>query len=226
MTALESGFDTSHMLSFDLETTGVDPRTAKIVTSALVKIQGKNREDKELLANPGIDIPQSASDVHGITTEYAQQHGRPHDEVLAETIAGIRKGWEQGATLVVYNAPYDLSVLQALDPSFTVDGLVVDPLVIYKAKEPYAKGKKTLEVVSEKFGVSLDSAHEATADAVAAARVAWKMTRAYPDLLQMTGDDLMHAQAKWHYEAQTSLQEYFDRVGKQAQVSTTWPLQL
>ena len=36
------------MLSFDLETTGVDPKTARIVTSALVTIKGKERKDLEL----------------------------------------------------------------------------------------------------------------------------------------------------------------------------------
>lgn len=213
------------MLSFDLETTGVNPATAKIVTSALVTINGRDRKDTELLADPGIEIPEAASKVHGITTEYAQQHGRPHDEVLRETIAGIRQGWKDGATLIVYNAPYDLSVLKALDPSFTIDGLVFDPLVVAKTKDRYVQGKKTLEAVSAHYGVPVENAHEATSDAIAAARVAWKMTRAYPELLQMTSDELMHTQAKWHYEAQTSLQEYFDKIGKDAKVDTAWPLQ-
>lgn len=221
-----TAFDTSHMLSFDLETTGVNPLTAKIVTSALVTIKGRDRQDKELLADPGVEIPEAATKVHGITTEYARQHGRPHEEVLQETIAGIRQGWKDGATLIVYNAPYDLSVIKALDPSFTIDGLVFDPLVITKTKDRHVRGKKTLEAVSAHYGVPVEKAHEATSDAIAAARVAWKMTRIYPELVEMSGDELMHAQAKWHYEAQSELQEYFDRIGKNARVDTRWPLQL
>lgn len=216
------------MLSFDLETTGTDPFTARIVTSALVTINGATRDDLELLADPGIEIPPGATAIHGITTEYAREHGRPHDEVVAETIERIRRGWSQGATLIVYNAAYDLTVLRSLDPTFTVDGPVFDPMVVDKAKDPYRKGKRQLTPVSEHYGVTLDNAHEATADAVAAARVAWKLTRAYPELVDMSVDELMLQQATWNYEDKTGLKEYFLRKGmddRAATVNTSWPLQ-
>lgn len=217
-------FDPSHMLSFDLETTGVDPQTAKIVTSALVSIRGKERDDLEMLADPGIEIPEQASAVHGITTEYAREHGKPHDEVLAETIRRIRQGWEDGATLIVYNATYDLSVLRALDPSFTVDGPVFDPFVVDKEKNKFRKGKRTLENVCAHYNVPLDNAHEATADAVAAARVAWKLTREFPELVEMTSDELMLAQSTWYYQSQVELQAWFEKQGKSASVNNNWPI--
>ncbi|MEY8565065.1 3'-5' exonuclease [Corynebacteriaceae bacterium 7-707] len=221
-------FDPTHLLSFDLETTGTDPFTARIVTSALISIKGRQRDDLEMLADPGIPIPEGASKVHGITTEYAREHGRPHDEVLAETIERIRAGWRDGATLIVYNAAYDLTVLRSLEPTFTVDGPVVDPLVIDKAKDPYRKGKRQLEPVCAHWGVTLDNAHEATADALAAARVAWKLARAYPELTEVTADELMLSQATWHYESQSGLKKYFESKGQSdraATVNTSWPLQ-
>lgn len=217
-------FDPSHMLSFDLETTGVDPQTAKIVTSALVSIRGKERDDLEMLADPGIEIPKQASAVHGITTEYAREHGKPHDEVLAETIRRIRQGWDDGATLIVYNATYDLSVLRALDPSFTVDGPVFDPFVVDKEKNKFRKGKRTLENVCAHYNVPLDNAHEAAADAVAAARVAWKLTREFPELVEMTSDELMLAQSTWYYQSQVELQAWFEKQGKSASVNNNWPI--
>lgn len=213
------------MLSFDLETTGTDPRTAKIVTSALVTINGRDRDDLEMLADPGVEIPEAASNVHGITTEHAREHGRPHADVLAETIERIRKGWEQGATLIVYNAAYDLSVLRALEPSFTVDGPVFDPYVVDREKNKYRKGKRTLENVCAHYGVPLDNAHEATADAVAAARVAWKLAREFPELVEMDSDELMLNQSTWYYNAQSDLQEWFDKKGREATVNTSWPIQ-
>lgn len=213
------------MLSFDLETTGTDPRTAKIVTSALVTIDGRDRDDLEMLADPGVEIPEAASNVHGITTEHAREHGRPHADVLAETIERIRKGWEQGATLIVYNAAYDLSVLRALEPSFTVDGPVFDPYVVDREKNKYRKGKRTLENVCAHYGVPLDNAHEATADAVAAARVAWKLAREFPELVEMDSDELMLNQSTWYYNAQSDLQEWFDKKGREATVNTSWPIQ-
>ncbi|WP_312096583.1 3'-5' exonuclease [Corynebacterium dentalis] len=217
-------FDPSHMLSFDLETTGVDPQTAKIVTSALVNIRGKERDDLEMLADPGIEIPEQASAVHGITTEYAREHGKPHDEVLAETIRRIRQGWDDGATLIVYNATYDLSVLRALDPSFTVDGPVFDPFVVDKEKNKFRKGKRTLENVCAHYNVPLDNAHEATADAVAAARVAWKLTREFPELVEMTSDELTLAQSTWYYQSQVELQAWFEKQGKNTSVNNNWPI--
>lgn len=218
-------FDPSHMLSFDLETTGVDPGTAKIVTSALVTINGRDREDLEMLADPGVEIPEAASKVHGITTEHAREHGRPHDEVLAETIERIRTGWGNGATLIVYNAAYDLSILRALEPSFTVDGPVFDPFVVDRKMNRFRKGKRTLENVCAHYGVPLDNAHEATADAVAAARVAWKLAREFPELTQFTTEELMVEQATWYYEQQVDLQKWFEKQGKQADVQTSWPIQ-
>ena len=217
-------FDPSHMLSFDLETTGVDPQTAKIVTSALVNIRGKERDDLEMLADPGIEIPEQASAVHGITTEYAREHGKPHDEVLAETIRRIRQGWDDGATLIVYNATYDLSILRALEPSFTVDGPVFDPFVVDKEKNKFRKGKRTLENVCAHYNVPLDNAHEATADAVAAARVAWKLTREFPELVEMTSDELMLAQSTWYYHSQVELQAWFEKQGKSTSVNNNWPI--
>ena len=119
------------MLSFDLETTSANPGEARIVTSALVRIDGPTVTSSEELADPGVEIPEEAAAVHGITTEKARAEGRPHDEVLDETVAAIRKGWEDGLTLVVFNAPYDLTVLRHLTGTFTVDGPVYDLSLIH-----------------------------------------------------------------------------------------------
>ena len=77
-------FDASRMLSFDLETTSPNPREARIVTSALVRIDGRDVSSTEMLADPGVEIPEAATKVHGISTEKARAEGRPHDEVLKE----------------------------------------------------------------------------------------------------------------------------------------------
>ena len=51
-------FDASRMLAFDLETTSANPKEARIVTSALVRIDGRDVQKVEHLADPGIEIPQ------------------------------------------------------------------------------------------------------------------------------------------------------------------------
>ena len=71
-------FDASRMLSFDLETTSANPMEARIVTSALVTIDGSSSDPYEMLADPGVEIPEGAANIHGITTEQARAEGRPH----------------------------------------------------------------------------------------------------------------------------------------------------
>ncbi len=213
------------MLSFDLETTSANPAEARIVTSATVLIDGSTSTPSETLADPGVEIPEEAANVHGITTEKARAEGRPHDEVLAETVEKIRQGWADGLTLVVFNAPYDLTVLRHLTGDFTVTGPVYDPLVIDRAKDRYRKGKRNLGALCEFYGVRLDNAHEATADATAAARIAWKQVRMWPEITQMGFDELMEYQAVQHYTCQSELKTYFESRGRDVSDFTLgWPM--
>lgn len=55
---------------FDLETTGVNIATDKIVEISILKIfPNGNKESKTWLVNPEIEIPKEATEVHGITNE-------------------------------------------------------------------------------------------------------------------------------------------------------------
>ncbi|AZA11263.1 3'-5' exonuclease [Corynebacterium gerontici] len=223
-----NSFDPTKVLSFDLETTSADPFEARIVTSALVRIDAQGAHPTELLANPGVPIPEAASKVHGISTEYAREHGKPHEEVLRTTIDAIRRAWEEGYTLVVYNAAYDLTVLNQLEPSFYVTGPVFDPFVIDKVLDPYRKGKRTLSDVCEHYQVRIDNAHEATSDALAAARVAWKQAKHnYADQIgAMSLEELMEFQAVKYFEAQQGFKEYLDKQQRDSSnVNTSWPMQ-
>ena len=219
-------FDTSRMLSFDLETTSANPFEARIVTSALVRVDENGAKATEALADPGVEIPADAAAVHGITTEKARAEGRDHDEVLRETVQAIKQGWDDGLTLIVYNAAFDLTVLRSLTGDFTVTGPVFDPYVIDRVSDKWRKGKRTLGAVCEHYGVELGNAHEATADALAAARVAWKQVRQhYPNLAQMDENELMEFQAVKWYEDRVAFKKYLEGKGRDASdVSTAWPL--
>lgn len=218
-------FNPLRVLSFDLETTGTDPRTARIVTSALVRVDSSGAHPVEMLANPGVPIPQEAIDVHGITNEIAQSQGRDHDEVLQETIAGIRQAWQEGYTLIVFNAPYDLTVLRALDPSFTVDGPVFDPLLWDKILVPRRKGNRKLGTLCEYYNISLDNAHNASADAIAAARMAWRMAKNNKIFQELSLDQLMEKQAVEYDRLQHELAQYFASQGKDtSSINYDWPV--
>lgn len=220
------------MCSFDLETTGIDVTTDKIVTGACVDIDATSGSTvlHEWLANPGIDIPQGASDVHGVTTEIAKRDGRDHDTVLWEIINHIYSAWDAGATLVVYNAAYDLSMLYVLSQGqFDYRrGPIVDPLVLDKHFDKYRKGSRKLVNVAEHYGIVFDedSAHAADADALASARVAYQMAnKFYPHTWPSTSDALHAIQAAAKLEQFTSLKNYFERQGKVVDGDGLWPVQ-
>ena len=221
-----TSFDLSRMLSFDLETTSVDTSTAKIVTSALVSIDETGAHKEELLADPGIEIPAEASRIHGITTEYARANGRPHEEVLAHTISRIEDSWRQGMTLIVYNAAYDLSVLHCLtNGEFLVTGPVFDPYVVDIGMDPHRRGGRTLTKLCDHYRVKLENAHEATSDALASARIAWKQVHLYPELSNLEMDELMVRQATWHADYKTRLQKYFESQNRATgELSKAWPM--
>lgn len=215
---------------FDLETTGIDTETSRIV-SAYVGVIDSAGEPKGVswLADPGVEIPIQASAVHGISTERARAEGRPAAEVVAEIVAVIRALLTQGVPLVIYNAAYDLTLLNRECRRYGITPLtdptpVIDPLVIDRAMDRYRKGKRTLEVAAEFYGVTLMDAHDAEADAVAAGRVAQAIARKYSDTL---GEDvvMVHTnQITWAADSATSFQEYMRRTKDPAFVADgAWP---
>src|SRR5919202_3194680 len=74
---------------FDLETTGVDTSTARIVTAhvGLIDEVGRVVERKDWLLDPGVEIPEGAAAVHGITTVRARRFGRRPDQAVPEILA-------------------------------------------------------------------------------------------------------------------------------------------
>ncbi|MFY9190256.1 MAG: 3'-5' exonuclease [Lawsonella sp.] len=218
-------FDPHYVCSFDLETTGPNPRTARIVTSSCLDIDDDTVAAHNWLANPGIDIPAGATAVHGITTEHAVKHGEPHSEVVAATIDHIYECWAAGRALIVYNANFDLTILQHWEPSFEIRGLVFDPFVVDRAMDPYRRGKRTLSNVCAHYAVQLDNAHQSADDAWAASQVALKLTEKYPELLDKSSDELMALQTQWHKKKQESFREWLTSQGRDAStVESDWPL--
>lgn len=209
---------------FDTETTCPDPLTARLVTATVgVGRPGRAVTVTEWLADPGVDIRQGATDVHGITTAYARVHGRPAAEVIEEVAAELGLAWSLGLPVVGYNVGYDLTLIAAESKrhglaAFTCIGPVVDGRVLDQHVDRYRKGKRTLTDVCAHYQVQLDGAHDATADATAAGRVVWRIAQRYPEIGRMPLDELHAAQARWHAEHQHRFAEYLcNRIGGQVQ---------
>jgi DNA polymerase-3 subunit epsilon len=229
------------MIGFDLETTGTDPKTARIVTASIVEVYPhKPVATREWLANPGIEIPAEAAAVHGITTDHARAHGQPHDDVLYEVIENLAVYVDLGLPLVVFNSPYDLTLVdwRAADagdvPSLAQatggPGVmyVVDPLVLDKQVSPRRRGKgvrRLAYLCQEVYEVDLSDqdAHKSGADALAACRVAWKIARRHPGLGSLPLPGLQAAQAEWYRGQQRELKAYFATQGRGGDFDGTWP---
>lgn len=224
---------------FDLETTGVDPQNDRIVTASIVYINPdgtRNRPDRNWLVNPGIAIPEQASDVHGISTEKAIRDGMASAQAVSEIRAEVLALLLAGTPLVVFNASYDLTMLSAesvrhgaeplaAEPGFQ-NAIVLDPLVIDRAVDRFRRGKRTLVAMSEHYGVTLEDAHSSDADSVASCLIARKLVAGSPQLSSMSVGEAMKIQSKWKSDWAAGFQKWLRNKGNaDAVISGQWPIE-
>ncbi|MGQ5576709.1 exonuclease domain-containing protein [Streptomyces sp. ECR3.8] len=225
------------LCGFDLETTGVSPERDRIVTACVVQC-GANQpvQSATWLADPGVDIPEGAAAVHGITTERARTEGRPAGEAVEQIVTALTAVVLSGIPVVAMNAAFDLTMLdrearrhgvQPLTDIVGDDLRVVDPFVLDKHVDPYRRGKRTLTDLCRHWQVPLDGAHDAAADAVAACRVAWRIASTHAVIGAASVDDLHAQQIGWAREQAESLADYFRRTpGKEQRADSVrgdWP---
>ncbi|MVO84137.1 3'-5' exonuclease [Streptomyces sp. p1417] len=229
---------TGRLAGFDLETTGVDVENDRIVTACVVQCGGgHDTASGTWLADPGIEIPEGAAKVHGITTERARAEGRPAAEVVEQVTAALTEVVLAGTPVVAMNASFDLTILDrearrhGVQPLVDIVGddlRVIDPRVLDKKIDRYRRGGRKLEDLCRTYRVRLDGAHSADADAIAACRVAWRIAQKV-SAIGCASLDVLHAQqVEWAREQGESLASYFRRTpGKEHQAATVrveWPL--
>jgi DNA polymerase-3 subunit epsilon len=218
---------------FDTETTGLDLKTSRIVTASVVELDldGNVVVDRaEWFANPEIEIPKVASDVHGITTEMAVADGRNYKEVVAEILEALRDCFQRGVPVVAYNAPYDFTILmhQAISLGLvpiTEPMPVIDPLVVDKTYDRYRSGKRKLELVAKHYSVALDDAHNSKADAIAAGRVALAVMKAHVEKLPQTAAEFHASQIEWAKVIDEGFAKWMrENVDKDFVSAPGWPI--
>jgi DNA polymerase-3 subunit epsilon len=217
---------------FDLETTGIDVETARIVSAHVGRLDHHGRvvERHDWLVDPGVEIPDEATAVHGITTEHARTLGIPAGQAASEIVATLRILFGRGTPVVAYNAPYDFTLLDREAQRYGVaplasPGPIIDPLVIDKAVDKYRRGKRTLALTALFYGVDLTDAHDAGADAIAAGRVAQALARVHAEALAFEAIELHHLQVSWCREQAEDFQAYMRREHNPAfTTSGLWPV--
>ncbi|MFJ4949971.1 3'-5' exonuclease [Streptomyces sp. NPDC088760] len=231
------GWHRELLIGFDLETTGTDPRAARIVTAAVIEVRaGEPMGRREWLADPGVEIPADAVAVHGISNERAAAEGRPADQV-ADALADVLVAhWKTGVPVVAYNAAFDLTLLSAELRRYELPSLtdrlggarpapVIDPYTIDRWVDRYRRGKRNLEAVCAEYGIVLGAAHNATADALAAARLASAIAERHPKIASLGPAELHQRQIEWYADWAADFQAFLRRKGEaDAVVDGTWPL--
>ena len=201
---------------FDTETTGLDLRGDRIVTASIQRMNSSGEilpGGRDWVINPGIPIPEIASRVHGYYDKDVVDS--PKAEIaIPEILDAINACFAEGIPVLAYNAAYDFTILHYEALRYGLHpvefGNVIDPLVIDKTIDKYRKGKRTLGAAAERYNISLDNAHTAKDDAIAAGQVGLGMLRYFiaqnPKVVPFpsSAQDLHEQQSKWADEIEAS----------------------
>lgn len=164
---------------FDLETTGVNVASDRIVEISILKVfPNGNKESHTWRVNPEMPIPAVVTTIHGITDEMVA--GEPTFKVLAPKVYALIKDSDLGG----FNSNrFDIPLLaeELLRAEIDLDlkkALSVDVQTIFHKKE-----KRTLEAAYKFYcDKSLENAHSASADTLATYEVLLSQLERYDDL--------------------------------------------
>lgn len=211
-------------LCLDTETTGVNPFEDRVVEAAAVEVSllGEVSRPWSTIVDPGgVEVPEGAAAVHGITTDRARAEGVGTDVMITEVAARIWEHYDahrgQGA-VVMYNARFDWPLLiceaERAGVDFPVFAPILDPYLIDRMCDRYRKGKRNLTLVADHYGVPLSEAdaHGALADATAAGRVMRRIMDRYPQIGEHSLANVWMRQVRGHEEDRQRFVEYMRRT--------------
>lgn len=170
---------TKPLAFIDLETTGINLATDRIIEIAIVKVlpDGK-RSVKRKLINPQISIPKQSSDLHGITNEMVK------DAPTFKDVAHELKQMLDGCDIAGYNSNrFDIPMLVEeflrAGVDFDMKGRrLLDVQNIFHKME-----QRTLSAAYKFYcNKILDGAHSAEIDATATHEILIAQLERYPDL--------------------------------------------
>ncbi len=200
----------------DVETTGLSPQSCRVVEVAVVKMKhGKVTTTFSSLLNPGCPIPAEASRIHGITN--ADVSGAPRFVDVLGRLCEITKG----TVPVAYNEAFDRGFLTAELARLNMDGGIpasafsvewpawLDPLTWVRYISMRLRSSSSLASSSTsnigrassnklvdacaRWGVTIENAHRAECDAVAAGALLWKISS---DIGQSTVSEVLRRQTR------------------------------
>ena len=167
------------LVVFDLEATGLNKRTDRIVSIALVRYEPSGSvEQVNYLLNPGIPIPEDSTAIHGITD--ADVTGAPTFAEMAEALAAHFADADlAGYNILGYDIPLLTEEFARANRPFSIEGRrILDAQRIFFRNEP-----RDLSAALRYYcGESHDNSHDALGDVLATIRVLDGQFRKYPEL--------------------------------------------
>jgi DNA polymerase-3 subunit alpha (Gram-positive type) len=147
-------------ISFDLETTGLNPKRDKIIEVGAIKvIEGKEVDYRNFFLNPGIKLPERITEITGITDEDVKGAN-----TIGEELGGLLEFMED-FPILGQSVMFDYSFLKKAceDQKITLDKEGLDTLRLARIYLPNLKSKQ-LSSLCEYYDIPL-KAHRACEDA-------------------------------------------------------------
>lgn len=167
------------LIFFDLETTGLNIMTDRIVEIAYLKVYPNgNEESKKLRINPEMPIPAESTEVHGITN--ADVADCPTFKQVAQLIANDFKGCDiAGYNSNSFDVPFLAEEFLRVEADFDFsNSRFIDVQVVFHKME-----KRTLEAAYRFYcNAELIDAHSANADTRATYEVLMAQLDRYSEL--------------------------------------------
>ena len=190
------------LVIFDIESTGVNIASDRIVEISFLKIYPDEREESlTIWVNPTIPIPSEVTDIHGITD--ADVGGEPTFEERSKDIVAFLKGCDLGG----YNSnKFDIPLLAEEFARAEVDidlkkMRFVDVQVIFFKMEP-----RNLTAAYRYYcNKNLENAHTAEADV----RATWEVLVAQVDKYANLGNTMEELS---EYSASTRFADFAGRI--------------
>ena len=160
--------DEEEFVVFDIETTGLNSHTNKIIEIGAVKIKAGRIIDRySQLINPGISIPYHITEITSITNEQVANQPKI-DEAIEKFVEFVGD-----AVLVAHNAPFDMGFIKRDVKkclNINLENSVIDTLQMARDLFPDLK-KYGLGDLNKVLGLALENHHRAVDDSQATANM-------------------------------------------------------
>ena len=176
---------TRPLVFIDLETTGLNIQSDRIIELTALKIYPDGNEDeKTVIVDPGIPISSGATEVHGITDQDVM--GKPAFRQYAKSVLEFLNGCDlAGFNLIRFDLPLLQNELAHVGLKLELEGVAtIDAMDIFHRMEP-----RDLEAAYLKYcGKALTEAHSSASDVRATLEVLDSQIAYYAELGDSVAD--------------------------------------